>query len=178
MSNTITDPTAVVQAAEAEHTAGTTPNDQTEEDDGFTRAGFVKIALGGVGLAYAAAIGYPLYRYLNSPVEKSVEMAQVKEIALPDADKLPKGAALMFKFGARPSLLIHHADDTWIALSAVCTHMGCTVAYNQATAHIECHCHGGVYDPRTGENISGPPPRPLTKYNLTVGKGSVTITRA
>ena len=149
-----------------------------EEDEGFTRRGFVKIAIGGVGVAYASAIGYPIYRYLNSPVEKSVEMAAVKEVTLPNADKLPKNSALMFKFGVRPSLLIHHADDTWIALSATCTHMGCTVAYNPATAKIECHCHGGVYDPRTGENIAGPPPRPLTKYLLTVAEGNVTVKRA
>jgi cytochrome b6-f complex iron-sulfur subunit len=148
------------------------------DDEGFTRRGFVKIAVGGVGLAYAAAIGYPIYRYLNSPVEKSVEMAAVKEVSLPDADKLPKGTALMFKFGVRPSLLIHHADDSWIALTAVCTHMGCTVAYNPATARIECHCHGGIYDAMTGENVSGPPPRPLTRYKVTVAAGSVTVKRA
>jgi cytochrome b6-f complex iron-sulfur subunit len=148
------------------------------EDEGFTRRGFVKVAVSGVGLAYAAAIGYPIYRYLNSPVEKSLEMAAVKEVSLPNADKLPKGAALMFKFGVRPSLLIHHADGSWTALTAVCTHMGCTVAYNPATARIECHCHGGVYDPKTGDNISGPPPRPLMKYNVIVAAGSVTVKRA
>ncbi|MCS6776545.1 MAG: hypothetical protein NZ557_08400, partial [Chthonomonadaceae bacterium] len=51
-----------------------------EEERGFTRKGFVKIAIGGVGLAYAAAIGYPIYRYLNSPVEKFAAMAAVKEV--------------------------------------------------------------------------------------------------
>jgi cytochrome b6-f complex iron-sulfur subunit len=166
--------------------AKTTPSEQSAgaaqanepEDEGFTRRGFVKVAVGGVGLAYAAAIGYPIYRYLNSPVEKSVEMAAVKEVTLPNADKLPQGSALMFKFGVRPSLLIHHTDNAWTALTAVCTHMGCTVAYNPATARIECHCHGGVYDAKTGDNISGPPPRPLTKYNIKIAAGSVTVTRA
>lgn len=149
-----------------------------QEDQGFTRRGFVKVAFGGVGLAYAAAIGYPIYRYLNSPVEASIQMASVKEVNLPDADKLPKGSALMFKFGVRPAMLIHHADDTWVGLDAVCTHMGCTVAYDPAKDMVHCACHGGTYDAHTGENISGPPPRPLTKYDVAVSQGAVLITRA
>ena len=177
MTNVVAPQTQTDSDSEATTGAGVQPDIDTEED-GFSRRGFVLMAVGGMGLAYAAAIGYPIYRYLNSPVEKSVEMATVKEVALPDADKLPKGSVLMFKFGVRPTLLIHHADDSWVALTAVCTHMGCTVAYNPATTHIECHCHGGVYDSKTGDNISGPPPRPLTKYNTVVAAGSVTVKRA
>ncbi|MBS1713103.1 MAG: Rieske (2Fe-2S) protein [Armatimonadetes bacterium] len=149
-----------------------------QEDQGFTRRGFVKVALGGVGLAYAAAIGYPIYRYLNSPVEASIAMAAVKEVTLPDADKLPKGSALMYKFGVRPAMLIHHKDDTWVSLDAVCTHMGCTVAYDPNADMINCACHGGKYDAKTGENVSGPPPRPLTRYEVTVSPGSVLVQRA
>ena len=147
------------------------------EDEGLSRRGFVKVAVGGVGLAYAAAIGYPIYRYLDSPVEKSQALAAVKEISLPDAQKLPKGSAMVFKFGVRPALLIHHKDDSWVALDAVCTHMGCTVAYNQEEERIACACHGGRYDAHTGENISGPPPRPLTKHEVVVAADSVTIKR-
>jgi cytochrome b6-f complex iron-sulfur subunit len=149
----------------------------TNEDESFTRRGFVQVAAGGVGLAYLAALGYPIYRYLNSPVEASAALAAVKEVSLKDADKLPRGSALMFKFGVRPALLIHHLDDSWVALTAVCTHMGCTVAYNPASNQIECHCHGGKYDAKTGENISGPPPRPLKKYVIKLTPGMVTVSR-
>lgn len=148
------------------------------DEEGFSRRGFVKVAFGGVGLAYAAAIGYPIYRYLNSPVEASIQMAAVKEVTLPAADKLPKGSALMFKFGARPAMLIHHKDDSWVSLDAVCTHMGCTVAYDPNRDMIHCACHGGEYDAKTGENVSGPPPRPLTKYVVAVNDGNVLVTRA
>ena len=150
----------------------------SKDDESLSRRGIVKIAIGGVGLAYAAAVGYPVYRYLNSPVEKAVELAAVKEVVLKDADKLPKGTAMIFKFGVRPALLIHHEDDTWVSLTAVCTHMGCTVAFDPTKEKIVCACHGGVYDPKTGENIEGPPPRPLQKFDLTVAPGSVTVRRA
>lgn len=156
----------------------TLKNDQQIElDEEMSRRGFVRVAVWGVTLAYAGAIGYPIYRYLNSPVEKSVAMAAVKEVNLDKADTLEKGTVLMFKFGVRPAMLIHHEDDSWIALDAVCSHMGCTVKFDPAQNKIVCACHGGVYDPKTGGNVSGPPPRPLNKYFVKVGKGTVTVSR-
>lgn len=149
---------------------------QEDLDETMSRRGFVRVATWGVTLAYAGAIGYPIYRYLNSPVEKSVAMAAVKEVNLDAADKIEKGTALMFKFGVRPAMLIHHSDDTWIALDAVCTHMGCTVKFDPIKNQIVCACHGGVYDV-TGANVSGPPPRPLNKYFVKVNEGSVTVSR-
>lgn len=151
---------------------------QQEVDEEMSRRGFVRTAVVGVTLAYLGAIGYPVYRYLNSPVEKSMAMAAVKDVTLDKADQLMKGTALMFKFGVRPAMLIHHEDDSWVALDAVCTHMGCTVAFDPVRKAIVCACHGGVYDAKTGGNVSGPPPRPLTQYTVTVNAGSVVVARA
>ena len=57
----------------------------------------------------------------------------VTEVSLKDAQKLPAGSVLMFKFGTAPAMLIHHQDGTWASLSAVCTHLGCTVQYEPQT---------------------------------------------
>lgn len=147
-------------------------------DEEVSRRSFVKVAVTGVTLAYVSAIGYPIYRYLNAPVETAQAGAAVSEIVLDKADELARGSALIFKFGIRPALLIHHADDSWVALDAVCTHMGCTVAYKPNEDAITCACHGGRFNPHTGENVSGPPPRPLKKYVVVVNPGSVTVKRA
>ena len=147
-------------------------------DEEMSRRGFVRTAVVGVTLAYAGAIGYPIYRYLNSPVEVSQAAAAVKEVTLDKAGDLAKGSALIFRFGVRPALLIHHNDDTWVALDAVCTHMGCTVKFDEGSGQIRCACHGGVYDGKTGDNISGPPPRPLTKYVVVRNNASITVKRA
>ncbi len=149
-----------------------------QRQDLVTRRTFVRVALGGAGLGYAAAIGYPVYRYLASPVERAASAAAVTEVTLKDAQKLAPGSVLMFKFGAKPSMLIHHKDDTWVALDAVCTHLGCTVQYEPANNRIHCACHGGVYDPNTGANVSGPPPKPLKKYRVTVTADAVVVSRA
>lgn len=141
------------------------------------RRTFVRVAAGGVGLCYAAAFAYPVYRYLESPVEKSASLAAVSEVSLPEAHKLAPGTALMFKFGSRPALLIHHPDDEWVALIAVCTHLGCTVQYQGDQGRIYCACHGGVYNARTGGNVSGPPPKPLERLEVKRTESAVVVSR-
>ena len=141
-----------------------------------SRRGFL-IAAGAAGLCYVAALGYPIYRYLASPAEMAANEAAVTEVTLKDAQKLPAGSVLMFKFGSSPAMLIHHKDNTWVALTAVCTHLGCTVQYEPELNRIHCACHGGIYDPRTGANVSGPPPRPLRLFKVTVGTADVQISR-
>ena len=141
-----------------------------------TRRGFL-ISAGAAGLCYITALGYPVYRYLASPAEMASEAVAVTEITLKDAQKLAGGSVLMFKFGAAPAMLIHHADNTWVALTAVCTHLGCTVQYEPQMNRIHCACHGGVYDPRTGANVSGPPPKPLKLFKVAVNETGVEISR-
>lgn len=153
----------------------TEPNNPPEL---FNRRSFAIVAMGGVGLCYAAALGYPVYRYLASPVERAAANAAVSEVTLKDAHKLTAGSVLMFKFGSKPAMLIHHADGSWVALSAVCTHLGCTVQYNEAKANITCACHGGVYDAKTGANVSGPPPKPLKQYVVKVTEAGVVVSRS
>ncbi|MEN9355569.1 MAG: hypothetical protein RL318_2894, partial [Fibrobacterota bacterium] len=58
------------------------------------------------------------------------------------------------------------------------THLGCTAGYEAETKRIFCPCHAGVYDPKTGANIAGPPPKPLTKFNVAMKDGKVVVTRA
>jgi len=147
-----------------------------ENTDLISRQTFVKMAIGGLGVCYAAAVGYPVYRYLGHYVEKAQSGAAISEVLLKDALKLPKGASMIFKFGAKTCILIHHLDDAWVALDAVCTHLGCTVDYEVGKDRIHCACHGGVYNARTGANVSGPPPRPLKKYGVQIVTDGALVT--
>ena len=146
------------------------PNDKT------TRRFFVAAA-GAAGLAYTAALAYPIYRYLASPAEMAMEATAVTEVTLKDAQKLPLGSVLMFKFGTAPAMLIHHEDGHWIALTAVCTHLGCTVQYEPQADRIHCACHGGVYNAYTGANVSGPPPKPLKLFKVAATETGVDVSR-
>ena len=147
-----------------------------EPGDKNTRRAFLAAA-GLAGLAYTAALAYPIYRYLASPAEMAMEATAVSEVTLKDAQKLPAGSVLMFKFGSSPAMLIHHLDNTWVAMTAVCTHLGCTVQYEPQADRIHCACHGGVYNAYTGANVSGPPPKPLKLFKAAVNEAGVEVSR-
>jgi Rieske Fe-S protein len=51
--------------------------------------------------------------------------------------------------------------EAFEALSAICTHQGCTIA--PEGDGFRCPCHGSTYD-REGRNTGGPAPRPLARY--------------
>jgi cytochrome b6-f complex iron-sulfur subunit len=157
--------------------ASTIVREHPEDNEHRTRRAFLAAA-SAAGVCYAAALAYPIYRYLASPEEMALSATAVTEVTLKDAQKLPPGSVLMFKFGASPAMLIHHESGQWVALSAVCTHLGCTVQYEPAADRIHCACHGGVYNPYTGANISGPPPKPLKLFKVAVGDTSVEISRS
>jgi Rieske Fe-S protein len=71
-------------------------------------------------------------------------------------------------------VFIEKDGDGYRALSATCTHLGCRVNWDAASAHYKCPCHGGVYD-RQGNVVAGPPPMPLTKVNVRVNPQTSAI---
>src|ERR1039458_8943883 len=68
-----------------------------------TRRAFLA-ATGVAGRVDPVFIPYPIYRYLASPEEMAMEATAVTEVTLKDANKLPAGSVLMFKFGSSPAM--------------------------------------------------------------------------
>jgi Rieske Fe-S protein len=64
--------------------------------------------------------------------------------------------------------------DALRALDSTCTHLGCRTKYNAETRHIECPCHGGVYD-TNGNVVSGPPPSPLASVPVRVEHDRILV---
>ena len=72
-------------------------------------------------------------------------------------------------------IVIRYAAGVYYALSATCTHQGCTVGYDPSNVRILCPCHGGTFNPATGAVLGGPPPSGLTKYTVTQAGNILTI---
>jgi Rieske Fe-S protein len=51
------------------------------------------------------------------------------------------------------------------AISAVCTHLRCTVNRDETTDRYLCPCHGSLFD-KVGSVLAGPAPRPLEWYRV------------
>lgn len=133
----------------------------------------VKLGLGagvvGVGLQGVASL-----RSLVPNV--SYDPPTIVKLGLPQ--DFPDG----LKFLPDERLFVFREGRTFHAISAICTHLGCTVraeALSQPeTADVDgkpvrlthrylCPCHGSRYR-GDGQNVSGPAPRPLAWYRLTV----------
>jgi Rieske Fe-S protein len=73
-----------------------------------------------------------------------------------------------------PLALARQDENTLTAVSAVCTHAGCTVALDGATSSWLCPCHGSRFDLQ-GNVIGGPAARPLAQYKVTFDGTTITI---
>jgi len=151
--------------------------DRIALENGSSRRTLLRLGVGTMGACYAAALGYPVYRYLATPSIRARAQGLVTTVSIPEKDLPGPGSATMFLFGPRPSLLIHHQDGKYVAFDAVCTHLGCTVRFEPQNNRIFCPCHGGTYDMHTGEVVAGPPPKPLKSYHVEVSDGNVVVSR-
>lgn len=137
------------------------------------RRGFVEMLLAGGFMATAAAFIYPVLRYFVPP--QTADLGGDSVVAGKVGDLAPNSGKV-FRFGSRPGLLIRTAEGEYRAMSAVCTHLSCTVQYRPDMREVWCACHNGTYN-IDGRNISGPPPRPLEAYNVQVRGDEIFVSR-
>jgi thiosulfate dehydrogenase (quinone) large subunit len=98
------------------------------------------------------------------------------DIVVAAASSVPVGRAISFTApDGNPAWVVHPSGDTFVAFSAVCTHLGCPVQYEPSTIEFICPCHGGVYDARNGQVLQGPPPMPLPSIAVKVVNGQIRI---
>ena len=139
----------------------------------MSRRTFLQRVLKGGVFALLGAALYPIARYLYPP--RGTE-ATVSNVVAAKVGELAPNAAKIFRFGAKPGLLINTPEGRLKAFSAVCTHLNCTVQYDGNASVIWCACHNGKYD-LSGQVISGPPPRPLEPYQVNVRGDDVIVSK-
>jgi Rieske Fe-S protein len=147
--------------------------DGSEHRAPVTRKRFINWLLGTSLGATAAAALYPVFRFVIPP---EVAEAPVNRVLAAKLSELAPNTGKIFRFGAKPGLLVRTATGEVRAFSAQCTHLNCTVQYRPDFQHIWCACHNGHYDLQ-GKNIEGPPPRPLDAYKVDVAGDDVYVTK-
>jgi len=80
-------------------------------------------------------------------------------------------------FPAGRFYLVRLADGGFLALSSKCTHLGCTVPWNEAAKTFPCPCHASTFDLR-GEVLSPPAPRALDLFPVVIEGGIVKVDTA
>lgn len=148
----------------------------TEEGPGqeTTRRKFINWLLATSGGAFLLTVLYPVTRYLSPPPAGESAAATVT-LSVNPAEVKPNSGQI-FRFGARPAILVRTPGGELRAFSATCTHLNCTVQYRPDVSHIWCACHNGHFD-LNGRNIAGPPPRPLEQYIVNVRGDQIVVSK-
>lgn len=76
-----------------------------------------------------------------------------------------------------PIIVMNHGEEKFTILDVRCTHLGCPVAPDPKAGNILCPCHTGVFD-LEGRVKSGPPSRPLDRYEYKVEDGVLYVGKA
>jgi len=140
---------------------------------GVSRRGLVQWFLGTTLGAVTLSVLYPILRFVLPP--EVAESATNRVLAGTISD-LQSNSGKVFRFGAKPALLVRLPDGTFKAFSAICTHLACTVEYRPDLQQVWCACHNGFYNLQ-GVNVGGPPPRPLEQYEVAVSDDKIWVSR-
>lgn len=117
--------------------------------------------------AFAAKSAY------DSRTEKQFYPARVD-----GAGELKPGESLNFAYPGKEdtAIMVRNHDGTYRAFGQKCTHLSCPVHYSKVNDRLECPCHEGGFDARTGAVLYGPPPRPLDLIELEIHNGEIFAT--
>ena len=124
--------------------------------------------LGLWGLGAAGVVG----AYLKAPERRERVAERLVRVGL--LDDLRIGEARLVRHGVTPFFVVRLDASRVVALSAVCTHVRCILGFDRERRALVCPCHDGRFD-LAGNVLSGPPPRALPTYTVSVRDGEVLV---
>jgi Rieske Fe-S protein len=72
-------------------------------------------------------------------------------------------------------MVVRISDAKAVAVSAICTHAGCSMDYVPGQQLLDCPCHGSQFA-TDGSVLRGPAVRDLRVYSVTLANDLITIT--
>ncbi len=134
------------------------------------RRSFLKLAWLGLGLAAVSEASWIVLSFLK-PRPRAPKNAGGLVVAGP-SDGFAPGSVTAFPAGK--FYLVRLADGGFLALNRQCTHLGCSVPWDEASGRFVCPCHSSVFDVR-GDVLAPPAPRPLDVFAVRIENGIVKV---
>ena len=97
-------------------------------------------------------------------------------IDLTDAANQPltsAGGAMLIDMAGDTIMVVRASDTQVVAVSAICTHAGCSMDYAAGQKVLDCPCHGSQFA-TDGSVLRGPAVRPLRVHNVTMANNLIT----
>jgi cytochrome b6-f complex iron-sulfur subunit len=84
------------------------------------------------------------------------------------------GGAMLIDSSTDTIMVVRISDTQAVALSAICTHAGCSMDYEAAQHLLNCACHGSQFS-TDGKVLRGPANRSLRLYTATLANNIITV---
>lgn len=155
-----------------------------ENKSKFSRRDTLKLAISAITGFIGAALGLPAIAYIIGPATKSDDSQNW--IRLGSLQKIEPGSPTLFKPKVERQngwivddeelgvFVLTEDGQNFLAMSNICTHLGCRVRWIDDQEQFLSPCHNGVFDKR-GYVVSGPPPRPLDVFTTKIEDGDIFI---
>lgn len=134
-----------------------------------TRRFFLHFSLTTILLALCGWFFYPVIKFLIPPAPTTID-PNVLSIPI---SQIPCGKSVITKYKGHPIIVINRMGD-FHALSAVCSHLGCIVKWDQNKDELFCPCHMAKYD-LNGNVKSGPAPKPLFTLKTNIVNDQIIV---
>jgi menaquinol-cytochrome c reductase iron-sulfur subunit len=145
--------------------------------DRYNRRDFLGVATGTIAGLITAGLAIPAVAYIVGPALQKDDTEEW--IPLGSTAKVEIGTPTLFKAKierqtgwilnvTEVSVYVLTEDGLdYVAMSNTCTHLGCRVRWIADQVQFFCPCHNAAFD-KEGLVVSGPPPRPLDRYEVKV----------
>lgn len=143
----------------------------------LSRRDFLGIATGTIGAIIGLGLAIPGVAYILGPALKREQREEW--IRLGSASKVELGTPTLFKVRVEQqtgwitdtreisTYVLTEDGQNYVAMSNICTHLGCRVRWIEDQDQFFCPCHNAIFS-KDGEVVDGPPPRPLDRYEVKV----------
>jgi len=146
---------------------------ERDEEAQVTRREFCNFLFLTSSALFVGAAGFSAKSVYDAEKENSFAAAEIQ-----GGTEMPPGSALNFNYPneADSAILVRSRDGSYAAFGQKCTHLSCPVHYSKENSRLECPCHEGGFDAKTGAVLYGPPPRPLDKIDIEIRDGRIFAT--
>ena len=143
--------------------------DTTSQPQNLSRRDFLKIAwafFGGVAALETAGVflAYLPPRLAEGEFGSIITAGLVDDFPPYTVTHIPSGRFYIVRIG----------DGGFFAVYHRCTHLGCTVPWDQTAQKFICPCHNSQFD-QNGSVENPPAPRPLDLFALTIEDGEIKV---
>jgi len=150
---------------------GSTNTARGAAPDGITRRDFFGMVWKGLGILAAIEVSGMMIAYFFSG--KSNHILKTKQlIEAGPVDSFTPGTVTAFMGGR--FYLARQKDGGFIALSLRCTHLGCSITWEEDKHRFICPCHSSAFD-MSGEVLNPPAARALNYYPVLIENGLVKV---